>query len=809
MRTSLQWLRSYTDCDRPPEEIAQSLTMAGLEVESMEQLGKVYDGFIAGKVTRVEKHPAADTLTVCSVFTGTETFQVVCGAPNVAPEQMVVLGLPGAEVPHDQHSPQGSPFVLKKTSIRGVESNGMICSGYELGLDDDKEGILVLRPDAKPGLQLAEYLGLDDFVFEIGVTPNRPDALSHIGVAREVAAITGLKLEIPKIRFVESQREASRWATIQIDDTAGCPRYTARLLFGVKVGPSPVWMQRLLGNVGIRPINNIVDVTNYVLMEIGHPLHAFDYDRIGGHTIIVRRASGGERFTTLDGKERVLTAENLMINDANGPVAIAGVMGGSNSEISDSTVNVLLESAYFDPRSIRRTSKTFGLSTEASQRFERGADPGITEWAVNRASALIQQFTRCEILKDAIDVYPVKQVPRKVSLRIQRMNEILGTTLKETNVKRLLGKIGILPVAGSTKKGTVSFNVPTFRPDIEQEIDLVEEVARLHGYDRIEVDARTTLRFSERAPETDISDMLRGWLVGRGFHEIITNSMEERSLAAYGSQNVIEVKNPISVEMSTMRTSLIPSILRVVRENLFHGVKDIRIFEMGKIYLSAPGTERKGCLKGYIEENRLILAMSGMALPVDFNAKTRLLDLFDLKGELEDLFEKIFLDKIKFIPYPTTKALTQDEISIDIYGERAGYLGKADPKVLRLFEIEQEVLIADISLEALEKNIERRRRYKALAKYPQVMRDMAVVVDESLSVGELTEEIRRTAGGLLASIGLFDIYRGDQITAGKKSCAFALEFQAADRTLSQEEVEKVLRQIIRNVSNKFNATLRM
>src|ERR1051326_5882106 len=519
MKVSLHWLKRYVEIGISPEELAHLLTMAGLEVESIVDLGEQYKNFVVGEVLEIRKHPNADKLTVCRVGNGSDILQIVCGAPNVAPGQKVALGLIGATVPHNQHDPGGKPFVLSHVKVRGEDSFGMICSAYELNRGDDRDGIMVLESDAAAGTALSSYLCLDDTVFEIGITPNRPDAMSHFGIAREVGALLGKKPRLPKIELREGSRSVKKYASVSIEAGNDCPRYTARVIFGVTAGASPKWLQQHLSAVGIRPVNNIVDITNFVLMECGQPLHAFDYDSISGHAITVRHAAAGESFVTLDHKNRILRNDTLMICDARRPVAIAGVMGGEATEISDSTTNVLIESAYFHPPGIRRTSKHFGLSTDASQRYERGADPDIARWANDRAAALIREICGGEILRGVIDEYPVKIMPKKIPLRINRTNEVLGTSLSGSMISGCLKKLEIMPVETSSRKrsrGIITYKAPAFRPDLEREIDLIEEVARVYGYNNIDTRAESTLKYPVQAPPRAASEILRQTLVGRG-----------------------------------------------------------------------------------------------------------------------------------------------------------------------------------------------------------------------------------------------------------------------------------------------------
>jgi phenylalanyl-tRNA synthetase beta chain len=798
MRISLEWLQQYVRCTLPPQELASRLTMVGLEVEGVDDLGAPYAKFVVGKVLSVTKHPRADRLTVCQVEVGGATpVQIVCGAPNVKEGQKVPVGLVGATVLRNQHDPDGKPFVLSSVKLRGEDSLGMICSPYELAVGEERDGIMVLRDDALVGLPLAEYLGLNDVALEIGITPNRPDAMCHIGIAREVGALLNHPLRIPAVRVVEGKREIRNHASVTIEDAIGCARYTARAVFGISIGPSPGWMQRRLSAVGVRPVNNVVDVTNYVLMECGHPLHAFDYDLLAGHAIIVRRARQGEPFITLDHKERSLGAETLMICDATRPVAIAGVMGGANSEINTDTVNIIIESAYFDPRSIRRSSKRLALSTEASQRFERGADPNLTSWAVDRAAQLIRETAGGEVLKGRVDVYPKKIRARSIKLRVEHAAELLGVPLRASTVRSLLERIGIKTL---NQKGGIGCTIPTFRPDLEREIDLIEEVARTYGYEKILTERRARVHLPETVPSPETDGMLRATLIGRGFNEVVSNSMQERSVALIASDTPVEILNPISKEMAALRTSLIPGLLMIVRNNIFRGNKDLRLFEFGKQYSSSGN--------GYREQERLLLLATGFASPLHWDEKRRLVDIFDIEGEVGHLLAKIFLDKINFIPYSTTNALTESDLRVENQGESIGFVGAVREELRRRFEIDQEVVVAELDLPKIARGVGTHRKFHELPRYPAVMRDIAVIIDEEIPVGSVRRVIEESGTLLLRSLELFDIFSGDQVGPGKKSCAFALEFMSLEHTLSQEEVEQLMRNIIAHLSEQLNASIR-
>lgn len=812
MKISLKWLRQYVEFNITPEELADKLTKAGLEVESIDYLGSKFSNFFTGQVLTVTKHPNANKLTVCNVNIGDSNIAIVCGAPNVAVGQKVVVGLAGAVVPRNQHDPDGKPFELAKVKIRGVESNGMICSEYELGIGDDKDGIMVLNDDAIIGLPFAQFLGLNDVVFEISITPNRPDCLSHIGIAREVAATLKTNYKLPELSIKESGQPIENSAKVIVEDSDKCPRYSARVIKNIKVQPSPKWLQDYLSAVGLRPINNIVDITNYVLMESGHPLHAFDYDKLDGKTIIVRTANDGEHFVTLDGKGRTLTSGMLLICDVNKPIAIAGVMGGVNSEILDTTKNILLESAYFDPRSIRKTSKQISLISDASQRFERGADPNATIYSVNRAAQLIAEIAGGEILKGIIDVYPKHVSSIKIDVSLQRSNNILGTNLNVHQIIELLESINCehqVAEKQNTEKDIVTFKVPSFRPDLEKEIDLIEEIARLYGYDNIETKMQSVIKFTSNPIQIDIVDEMKLWLVGRGFNEIITNSLQNKELAYLSSSEVVEVMNPISKDMAAMRTSLIPNILEVVRNNIYHQTKNLNLFEVGKTYLKIlQESENQKSDENYREEEKIILAKSGIANFPNWAENERYSDIFDLKGEVENLLLKFGLDKYKFIPYSTTKALVEMPVSIEIHQIAVGYLGKVQRQLLKQFDIEQDVYVAELNLNILKSLSKIEKKYKPLPNYPMVIRDLAFITDKVVPVDEMQKTIYKAGGELLKEVEIFDLYSGDQIESDKKSCAFTLQFLSEARTLTDEEIEKVINKIVEAMKVAYNAALR-
>ncbi|PIS45066.1 MAG: phenylalanine--tRNA ligase subunit beta, partial [Ignavibacteria bacterium CG08_land_8_20_14_0_20_37_9] len=576
MKISLNWLKEYIDLsDITVDEIVSKLTMSGLEVESVENQIEMFKNFIVGFVEDKEKHPNADKLSLCVITNGIEKLKVVCGAPNVAVGQKVVFAQIGAVIPK-------SGMKISKAKIRGIESNGMLCSESELGLSDDHSGIIVLDQSSKEGTSVSEALHLNDVLFEIGVTPNRADALSHIGVARDLAAIFQRELKLPKVSIPQSTKNINELASIEIVDVQNCPRYSVKVVLNVEIKESPDWLKRSLKAIGLRPINNIVDVTNFVLHEIGQPLHAFDLDKLAKQKIIVKKADADSLFTTLDGKERKLNENVLLICDGEKPVAVAGVMGGENSEVTSTTKNILIESAYFNPSNIRKTSKYLGLSTDASYRFERGTDPSNTVYAAERAAQLMTQLSGGEVVEGVIDIYPNHIFEKEISLRFNQVERVLGYTLPNESIKNILTSLGF--EIKNISVAAITVLTPTFRPDVEREIDLIEEIARINSYDAIPTIAKIAIPIGEKVDESAFVDDLRNIAMGLGFNEILSIPMiTEKAANIFGKP--IGLLNPQGSEMGFLRTSLLASALSVVEKNINVGEKNLKLFEIGKVFL--------------------------------------------------------------------------------------------------------------------------------------------------------------------------------------------------------------------------------
>jgi phenylalanyl-tRNA synthetase beta chain len=801
MNISLNWLRDYVEIDERPGDLAEKMTMAGLAVDVLRQKSEIYKNFIVAVVKTVRKHPAADRLYVCEVFDGKGSFSVVCGAPNVAAGQKVVLAKVGAVVPSNN-------MTVNAVEIRGEQSEGMICSERELGLGDDHEGILVLPSGARTGMSFSRYYWQDDVVFEIDITPNRPDCLSHLGVARDIAAMYKVPYRFPMNKIKETGKSVSGAISISIEDPDHCPRYVGRVLENTMIGTAPDWMRRRLEAVGVRSINSVVDVTNYVMLELGQPLHAFDYELIRGKRIIVRLARDGETFVTLDGKERELRSHNLLICDGERPVAIGGVMGGLNSEIHENTKSVLIESAYFNPPSVRRTARQLGLATESSYRFERGVNPDGTAVAADRAAQLIQEITGATVLKGGVDVYPRKKRKHRVSFRPSQIPRVLGIDIRSGELKNILKRLGI-EVDRVLRDGSWRCRIPGFRPDLEREIDLVEEAARIYGYDNIPANEWAHIRFNTETEVKDIDATLREWFIGSGFKEIICISMIPVAWTSRTELEPVSVLNPQNRDMAVLRTSLIPGMLQVVKHNQNHGNNDLRLYEIGHIFSTTAFPGSSNYVEGYYEGKRVALVLTGIYNIEDWSTKDRKSDFYDIKGEVESLLGKYNIDKVDYnIYHSTSNTLIEEGISVVYQGVPRGVVGKVSREVLQSFNIEGDVYIAELDVGVFSDALTRRIKYSEINKYPAAYRDLAFVLDDSIPYSELEALILSCGGPLIGGVRFFDLYRGDKLGSGKKSVAVAIELMSPDRTLTNEEVDETVMKIVRSAEENLKALLR-
>ncbi len=819
MRVPVKWLQEYVEINVPLEELAHRITLAGLEVSEIERIGQEWDRELirVGEVLEVRPHPNADRLTLVDVtYGGEEVLSVVCGAPNMRVGERghkVALARVGARL-WDPYSEEPRQAVLKASKIRGVRSEGMVCSEKELGLSEEHTGVVILPADAPVGMPLVDYLG--EAVLDIDLTPNLGRCLSMIGVAREVAALLGQDLCVPVPSPREQGPPVDGQVTVEILDPEAGPRYSAALVRDIGMGPSPQWMQQRLLRAGMRPINVVVDVTNYVMLEVGQPLHAFDYDLLrpkpetaGPPAIIVRLARQDERLTTLDGVERVLDTDRLLICDGEGPVALAGVMGGLESEVTERTRHVLLESAHFDAISVRRTSQALHLSSEASTRFERGVDPEGTVWALRRACELLEEFAGGTTARGVVDVYPIPRSPLLLDLPASEVRRILGIELTATEVADLLGPLGF----SCTVEGRIiHVEVPSFRLDVSLTADLLEEVARMYGYDRIPTTLMRDVLPPQRGnPLLELQERVRDVLVGCGLDEVITYSLTNLHSVAnmtpgrpeVDGSRYLRLANPLSPEREYMRQTLQNHLLETLALNLRYRER-VAVFEIGRVYLPREGEELPEeppmlgiGLCGPREQGGWLAGPSGES------------DFFDLKGIVEILLERLGIADARYESGEHPAFHPGRQATLWLGEERVGVLGEVHPIVRQQFDLPaRRVGLAEFCLEALLRHAGA-HVYTPISRFPVVIQDIAVVVDEETPAVRVAEVIRQAGGDLLRELSLFDVYRGSPLPAGKTSLAYRMTFQAMDRVLVEDEVNRLReRKIVPALERELGATVR-
>lgn len=797
MNVSIKWLKEYVDFDLPPETLAERLLMLGMEIESIRQLGEGLDRVVIGRINTVEKHPKADKLVLCNVDVGSGAdAQIVCGAPNAREGLVAPVALVGAQLPNG--------LTIKRAKIRGEESSGMLCSEQELAISDEASGLMELPEDTQIGAPIVEVLGLDDVVLELEITPNRPDCLSMIGVAREISVTTGNPLKLSEIDVQEETVDVHTLTSVTIADPELCPRYAARVIRGVKIAPSPAWLQRRLETVGIGTINNIVDITNYVLMEYGHPLHAFDYHHLSENRIVVRRAKPGERLKTIDAEERELTPDMLVIADAENPVALAGVMGGFDSEITDQTVDVLLESAYFHPPSIRKTSKALGMHTEASHRFERGADPEGVIPAINRAAQLIVEVAGGAVCSGIVDVYPGEREAINIELRPERVNFVLGTEIAHNDIRGILTRLGFVV------SDAFEVTVPTFRPDVEQEIDLVEEIARVYGFDNIPTTLpRGDIPIPKVEPKADLRERVKTYLLQCGMMEAMNYAFYHpdvfdriRLSSTDPLRQAVQIANPLSVDQSIMRTTLLPSLLANAQRNRNHQINDVQFFECSKVFIPN-GTDE------YPHEPERVAGMiTGNLGAGVYGDPLRPADFFDIKGIVEGMLDRCGLSDytITHTDHPAFHPGRRAEIRIE--DATLCVFGEAHPEVLENYDLPNKAYLFELDFEKLVDVVEPMRQFEPIPIYPSVNRDLALVLDADIPASRPIEIIESAGGELVSSLHLFDVYTGEQVAEGKKSLAFAIEYRSTTETLTDEIVDRVHGGILERLEQELGATLR-
>ncbi len=812
MKLTLDWLQNYVDLGGlAPEKLADHLTMLGLEVDAVTPLYDELAPLRTGLVVAAEKHPDADKLTVCQVKIGEETHQIVCGAPNVRKDLAVVVALPGTLLPGD--------VKIGKSKIRGVQSGGMICSERELGLGTAHDGIMELPANTEHGQAFIEALGLKDTFVEVDLTPNRPDCASVIGIAREVAGILGKPLVLP-VSDAKIKGTSTEFA-VEVESSDLCPRYAGRLIKNVKIGPSPWWLRKRLLSIGQRPINNIVDITNFVMMEYGQPLHAFDFDTLAGKKIVVRAPRESEMtFTTLDGSIRQLDAEMMMICDGEKPVAVAGIMGGENSEVSDVTTTILLESACFNPVSVRRTARKLNLASEASYRFERGVDPEGTINALNRAVQLICELAEGEAPEDGVDYYGGRKESKTLKLSVARTMSLLGISLTAGEIVGLLGSIG-LPCRPQDDQ-VVLVDAPSFRLDIEREADLIEEVARLYGYNKIPTTLpkvelsypeqdnhrRRRLKIADRLTSTGFSEAINYSFVSEKHAEMVGLTSDDRRCQA------VRLLNPISEEQGVLRTMLLPGLLENVRRNINFQKTDIKLFEIGKVFSPAGENIQP------VETMRLAGVLSGNrygeSSPLYF--KQEAVDIFDTKGCVEFVLKEMglgCLDNPEGIHFAVPQegsgeSYAENGYCLDVYHatEKLGTLGKIKAEVLRRFSIKHDVYFFDLDFQGICLPETIAKKFVGLPVYPSVKRDIAIVVPDGVSAGELIAAVRKHPDKLVESCELFDVFQGEKIQSGHKSVALSITYRSQSKTLTEKNVEKSHEKILRLLTEQFGGTFR-
>ncbi|MFC5402731.1 phenylalanine--tRNA ligase subunit beta [Cohnella soli] len=815
MNVSYRWLSDYIDLSGiDARKLAEMMTRGGIEIDNVPSRNAGVSGVVVGYVTSREKHPDADKLSVCKVDVGTgEELQIVCGAANIGANMKVPVATVGAKLP--------GGLDIKRAKLRGVESQGMICSARELGINDkllpkeQQEGILILPADTEVGQSILDVLALEDSVLELDLTPNRSDCLSMLGVAYEVAALTGRPLTLPEPEkdIIEStETTIADRVRVSISAKEQCSLYTARLVTGVTVAPSPLWMQNRLIAAGVRPINNIVDITNYVMLEYGQPLHAFDAAKIAGGLIDVRLANQGETLVTLDGQDRKLEPQMLVIADAEKAIALAGVMGGENSEVTADTTAIVLESAKFDGGTVRRTSRQLGLRSEASARFEKEVDPGRVLAALDRAAGLIARYAGGHVAEGVAEAQVASVEPTVVNLSLERINGMLGTSLSSLEVKTILSRLQF--ASESTAEGDWTVTVPSRRGDISRDVDLVEEVARLHGYDEIPttlIEGPTTAGKLTK-PQT-IRRELRQLLTSAGLQEAVCYSVTSPSRTALFAElndgaKPIALAMPMSEERSVLRTSLLPSLIEAASYNLTRKNNDLALLEIGNVY----HTDEETLTRLPQEKPRLSLLLAGNRRAAAWNRTAEAVDFFDAKGLLEKAFDRLGLSgRIGYVAAQPAGFHPGRTAAVTIRTERGedtiGYIGQLHPEVQREFDL-PDTYVAEIELAPVYEYADAHITYKPLPRYPAMERDIAVVVDRVVAGGALTAAISESAGELLESVKVFDVYTGDRVAADKKSVAIALVYRHAERTLTDEEVSEAHARVLSQLEQSFGAELR-
>ncbi|BDD05934.1 phenylalanine--tRNA ligase subunit beta [Aureibacter tunicatorum] len=804
MKISFNWLKEYIKIDDSPEIISDVLTATGLEVEGLSEFEQVkggLKGLVIGEVLTCEKHPGADKLSKTTVDIGVEIVPIVCGAPNVAAGQKVVVAKVGSTLYPEGHE----PFTIKKAKIRGEQSMGMICAEDEIGLGTSHDGIMVLDTDLPNGTPAAEYFELDsDYTIEIGLTPNRADAMSHIGVARDIRAVQGNDVNWPNISSFDMETIADEQnIEISVENFDACPRYAGLTIDNIKVEPSPEWLQNRLKAIGLSPINNVVDITNYVLHETGQPLHAFDLREVKGNKVIVKTLPEGTIFKTLDGEERKLKSNDLMICNEEKPMCIAGVFGGLESGVKDDTTSIFLESAYFSPDWVRKTSQNHTLKTDASFRFERGIDPNITIFALKRAALLIKEIAGGKITSKVQDIYPNKIEDFKVPVKFRNIDRLIGKTLDRQLIHQILTRLDI-KTSEETSEGFIA-TVPAYRVDVTREADVIEEILRIYGYDNIEVSEHLSSNFLSEYPAHEPFKLERSTsqqLVSLGYNELITNSLTSSKYNEHtthvNSEENINILNKLSEELDILRQTMLFNHLEVISHNINRQQKDLKLFEFGKTY--------KKVGEKYIEEANLCICISGNKNTENWQKTSEKVTYYDLHGDILNIFNKFNLKGIN---------IEKTELDILEYGavyklnnKVIAYAGLVKKQIAKAFGIKQDIFYAEIKWDSLLKTVKADKTFEPISKFPAVRRDLSLVIDKSITYEQIKGIAEKSAGKLLSSINVFDTYEGDKIDSGKKAYALSFILEDKTKTLNDKTIDKAMNKLIKAFEFQIGAHIR-
>jgi len=806
MKISYNWLKTLIDTDLLPDQTAEMLTNCGLEVESSELYENIkgsLTGVVVGQVVECEKHPNADRLRVTKVDVGTGThLQIVCGAANVAAGQKVLVAMVGAKL----FPTNGEAFEISKSKIRGEISEGMICAEDELGLGKSHDGIMVLAETCLIGKPASEYFSIySDIVFEIGLTANRGDATGHLGVARDLKALTGREIKQNNYTIPESINPKSN-IKVEIEDLEGCHRYSGICLSGIQVKESPEWMQNMLKAIGVNPINNIVDITNFVLHETGQPLHAFDLNKIAGDKIIVKTVNAANKFKTLDEVERTLNGNECMICDAEKALAIGGVFGGMDSGISENTTDIFIESAHFNPASIRKAAKSHGLNTDASFRFERGTDPNITISALRRSVQLILEITGASVSSDIIDVYPNPIENRIVNFSIQKSNLLIGADIDKQEILKILNRLDIEIVKDNGD--LLELSIPPYRVDVTRAVDVTEEILRIYGFNKIEIGDKisSSIALSETESKVKLKNKIANSLSNKGFYEISTNSLSKSSYYN-DDKNLVKILNPLSSDLDTLRPEMLYSFLEAIQYNRNRKNNDLRLFEFGKTYKT--GAEEKDIqnAKSFVETSKLVLALSGRKNDESWNNTEQKVSYYDLKLHLENVLKLSGSNEIEF--NASTSNYLGNFGTYSIFNTEIAILGSVNAKILKNFDIENEVWYAEIYFDRLfDLALKSKFRLKPVSVFPSVRRDLALVIEQTVTYQQLEKLAYDTVRGVIKSINAFDVYEGDKIEKGKKSYALSFILQDENKTLTDVEIEGTMKKLIKAYEKNLGATLR-